>query len=344
VLWSPGDPSDPNPPVSYDVVEYTNLGNIPQDGANSTSDRWILDGFVLSAVRTYEGAGSYYSGAVNQESHTLQATTFYTVTAETDTFTSRVWYDIETDWDYAYFEVSTTSGATWESVPGNLTTDYDPHGNNRGNGITGSSGGWVEAIFPLTEHIGNEIEIRFSYITDQSVLEEGIYVDLPGPVPTYEEKTIVASEITDTLLAVTPDAPGNFTYRVRARDAENQASLWSFSESIEITDVTGVGDTPLLASRLGANYPNPFNPVTTIPYTVGESPGTGGMVKVRLRIYNVAGQPVATLVDGPAAPGVYRAEWNGRTRAGEPLSSGVYFARLVIGDEQRFTRKLVLLK
>ena len=65
---------------------------------------------------------------------------------------------------------------------------------------------------------------------------------------------------------------------------------------------------------------------------------------VSLRIYNAAGQLVRTLVDDMRAPGVvHTVEWNGRNNAGQSVSSGVYFYRLV-SKEFTQTRKMVLLK
>jgi hypothetical protein len=345
VNWAPILPPDPNPAVSYDVIEYKNPGWIARDGANAVSDLWIFDEFVVSTARKYEGTGSYFSGtAENSSSHTLQTATSYSVTTDSDSLRFLAWYDIEPDYDYAYVEVSTNHGANWSTIPGNITTNYNPYGTNRGNGITGASTGWVPAIFPLTAYLGSDIEIRFNYVTDPGVLREGFYADYIGPVPTYESIGPVASAIPDTFLAVTPEEPGTFVYRVRARDAENQIGPWSLARSITITDVTGIGDTPVLATRLGQNYPNPFNPTTRIPYTVGASAGAGRPVDVVLAIYNVAGELVATLVDRPIAPGRYETVWAANSDNGRSVASGVYFARLTVGSEQALTRKLVLLK
>jgi hypothetical protein len=330
--------------VSYDVLEFKNLGSLEQDPAESQSDLWVYDGFSHSTARSYEGSGSYYSGAANYSSHTMQTATFYRVLPETDSLTCYVWYDIETHWDYAYLEVSADGGLSWETVPGSLTTNDNPNGNNRGNGITGSSPGWILAIFPLTQYLGEELELRFSYVMDASVLEEGLYVDLPGPVPTFEERTIIASGVQDTTLTLVASEIGDFTYRVRALDAESQKSRWSNSETISIIDLTAVDVVPELVSRLGPNYPNPFNPVTRIPYTVGTTNGGDKPVRVHLGIYNVAGERVATVVDRELPPGAYEAVWRGRSDRGRALPSGVYFARLNIADTQVLTRKLVLLK
>lgn len=60
------------------------------------------------------------------------------------------WFDIEQDWDYGLVEVSVDGGATWTTVPGNLTTNPNPNGNNsEGNGITGTTG-WVQGNFDLS--------------------------------------------------------------------------------------------------------------------------------------------------------------------------------------------------
>jgi hypothetical protein len=268
----------------------------------------------------------------------------YSVATDSDSLRFWSWYNIETNYDYAYVEVSTNGGGVWTTIPGNITTTYNPNGPNKGHGITGASPGWVQAIFPLTAYLGTDIEIRFSYVTDQGSLNEGFYADWIGPVPSYESVTMAASAVPDTFLAVTPEEPGTFVYRVRARDAENQIGPWSASRSITIESGTGIGDTPVLATRLGQNYPNPFNPATRIPYVVGASSGADRPVDVVLAIYNVAGERVATLVDRPVAPGRYEAVWTGTSDRGASVASGVYFARLRVGSEQALTRKVVLLK
>ena len=89
---------------------------------------------------------------------------------------------------------------------------------------------------------------------------------------------------------------------------------------------------------LGANYPNPFNPSTTIEYAL---PQAG---PVRLRIYDVLGQKVRDLVrDEMREAGFYRAVWDGRNTAGQAVSSGMYFYRLEAGGGVQ-TRKMALIK
>lgn len=93
--------------------------------------------------------------------------------------------------------------------------------------------------------------------------------------------------------------------------------------------------------ELGQNYPNPFNAATAIPYYLSSVRGRPSAVT--LRVYNVLGQGVRTLVDEEQAPGYYSVVWDGRGGKGEEVSSGIYFCRMKApGFEQ--VRRLVLIK
>jgi hypothetical protein len=85
------------------------------------------------------------------------------------------------------------------------------------------------------------------------------------------------------------------------------------------------------------NYPNPFNPSTSIEYSVPTR------AHVTIEIYNVLGQRVTTLVDETKSAGNYKAEWNGTDVAGKTVSTGVYLYRFKAGDFVE-TKKMVLLK
>ena len=85
------------------------------------------------------------------------------------------------------------------------------------------------------------------------------------------------------------------------------------------------------------NYPNPFNPETTISFGLTEAGYT------TLNIYNIAGQKIATLVQNELSAGTHNITWNGTTRSGEKAASGMYFYRLQSSD-QSVTNKMVLMK
>jgi hypothetical protein len=86
-----------------------------------------------------------------------------------------------------------------------------------------------------------------------------------------------------------------------------------------------------------SNYPNPFNPATTIRYEVAPAQN------VVLAIFDVNGSLVRSLDAGPRSQGVHEKRWDGRDNQGRPVASGVYYARLT-GQQQTLTRKIVLLK
>ncbi len=91
---------------------------------------------------------------------------------------------------------------------------------------------------------------------------------------------------------------------------------------------------------LRQNYPNPFNPETTISFAVG-SAFQGGVV--RLEIFDILGQLVDVVWEGPLAPGRYEATWDGRDRSGRSVASGVYLYRLQAEADQ-LIRRMVLVR
>ena len=92
------------------------------------------------------------------------------------------------------------------------------------------------------------------------------------------------------------------------------------------------------AFSLANNFPNPFNPATTIQYALPQA------ADVELTVYNVLGQPVRTLVAEHQNAGRYVVEWDATNDSGHSLSSGMYFYRLQAGGEFHEVKKMLLLK
>jgi hypothetical protein len=106
---------------------------------------------------------------------------------------------------------------------------------------------------------------------------------------------------------------------------------------------TGVESQPeeglLQRFQLDQNFPNPFNPVTVIRYLLaGDEP-----VHITLRVYNLLGEEIITLIDRDQISGIYEVIWDSRDKNGGNVSSGVYFYRLKVGSFTS-TRKMVLLR
>ena len=89
---------------------------------------------------------------------------------------------------------------------------------------------------------------------------------------------------------------------------------------------------------LEQNYPNPFNPETSIRY------GIPSKSSVSIKIYDIMGREIAVVVDNETkSKGWYTAVWNGRDKLGRPAASGIYFCRLIVGNNV-YTKKLMLVK
>jgi hypothetical protein len=137
-----------------------------------------------------------------------------------------------------------------------------------------------------------------------------------------------------------PGAPGSdeALMKVICFDAALNAAA-DVTDGIFVLDLgTGAGDG-LLPSALtvGRNVPNPFNPRTEIVFSL---PRDG---RASLKVFDLAGRLVRTLIDGDLSAGEHVAVWNGETDAGERAASGVYFYRVDAGPETA-TRKMLLVK
>jgi hypothetical protein len=84
------------------------------------------------------------------------------------------------------------------------------------------------------------------------------------------------------------------------------------------------------------NYPNPFNPATTVMFNLVSAS------QVTLEVYNIMGQRVCTLVDGYRPPGRHEVTWHGTAADGTPAASGIYFCRLTTETEQKHLKMLLL--
>jgi hypothetical protein len=129
-------------------------------------------------------------------------------------------------------------------------------------------------------------------------------------------------------------------------EQKGRATWWMMAMLSGWTATTGVGNDgsgdgiPPAASYKGFElscYPNPFNPSTTITFSLAAP------TDARLAVYDASGALVRTLINGNRSGGAQCIEWNGRSDSGTPVASGVYFYRIT-ADNQMSTKKLLLLR
>ncbi len=174
---------------------------------------------------------------------------------------------------------------------------------------------WTEPYDPVLPVIGYKVYRRFD----------------SGPFVMVQETT--QTQYTETLSLV-----GIYQYYVRVKYINVDGSP---SDTLTIAYPFEVDNndpqTPGMQTRLGANYPNPFNPTTTIAFDLAQSS------PISLRIYNIKGQLVRTLFSGDRSAGTHRIVWNGMDDHNRQVATGVYFYRL---DANGFsqTRKMLMVK
>jgi hypothetical protein len=120
--------------------------------------------------------------------------------------------------------------------------------------------------------------------------------------------------------------------------AQGMAPPVVITEAGTAVDVsTGIGDEVRHVYSLSQNFPNPFNPVTVVQYSLAEKG------HVSITVYDVSGREVRVLVDEEREAGPHSLVWDGRNNDGEDLASGVYFVRYRAGTES-FWKKAALLR
>jgi plastocyanin len=133
---------------------------------------------------------------------------------------------------------------------------------------------------------------------------------------------------------------GFFPYYCIPHESFDMKGTITVEASVGIGDDEETNSGPLpRAMNLSQNYPNPFNPSTTFTVQVPD----GETHETALRVYNIRGSLVSTIVSGRLSGGEYHFGWNGRSDLGEALPSGIYIYRLEYGN-QSITKKMTMLK
>jgi hypothetical protein len=177
------------------------------------------------------------------------------------------------------------------------------------------------------EHSGDGVQLRWSIVEGVGIQGFNVYRSLQQEAGfgRINEQLIPADKGNEY---VDRDASAGTTYWYRLGAVADDGEWMSQTVSIEV---------PKAALALHQNHPNPFNPSTTISFTLPER------ARVTLAMYDVKGTLVRRLVDETVGDGYQERIWDGKDANGSQVGSGVYFYRLTAGDKT-LTKKMVLLK
>jgi len=130
-------------------------------------------------VEPYSGLYAFYSNQGDESDMTLTRTFDFTDHSGPLTLTYRTWYDLEQDYDYLYLTAS-VDGENWQILTTPSGTANDPAGNSFGwgyNGLSGDGPTWIQEQVDLSQFAGQQVRLRFEYITDAAVNGEGFLLD-----------------------------------------------------------------------------------------------------------------------------------------------------------------------
>jgi hypothetical protein len=185
---------------------------------------------------------------------------------------------------------------------------------------------------------GDVLDIAWDADDDVGVVHARVWLSLDDG-QTYDQ--LLAEGPLDGAASWTVDVPADqssYDARVRVEVLDGQERLTAAeSPSFTLEFNTTAADAPAAVLALAQNHPNPFNPQTVITFSLPRAQ------RASLRIYDLQGKLVRTLVVGEIAAGVHEVTWRGRDDRGGQVASGLYFYRLRSQDGDE-VRKMTLLK
>lgn len=127
---------------------------------------------------------------------------------------------------------------------------------------------------------------------------------------------------------------------IRPQETAVDAGAYEYSGPVNVETVNHAD-----IFQLHQNFPNPFNPSTTIKYSIPNNVvETLHATSVQLKVFNLLGQEIVTLVNEEKPAGTFTIKWDGTNSSGKQVSSGMYFYQLKIGDAYTETKKMLLVK
>jgi hypothetical protein len=187
------------------------------------------------------------------------------------------------------------------------------------------------ANFKPTQSSGHQWEVE---LIVSPLIEMPVHISLlaTGNLPEGQRLYILDKDYDCAI----PIAEQNFSVKISQGMPVRHFKILVGTKEYAEQNSQGISLIPL-NYELGQNFPNPFNPETTIPYQLGRRS------EVTLEIYNIIGQRIRTLVHGVQSTGQYAVTWDGTDDAGKSVATGIYICQFQ-ADEFAATQKLILVR
>ncbi len=187
----------------------------------------------------------------------------------------------------------------------------------------------IPYLSSISQRYNGTVDIKWASYTEPGYFEV-MYKPAEAPASQWQAHIVSGTTEDYQITGLTDGIDYKFKIASIFNPGANEVYLESVTKEFTLESI----EVP--ATRI-SNYPNPFNPQTTIVYDVTKNG------KVKLTVYNIKGQEVRKLVDEAKEPGRYPVVWDGRDSQGTQVASGIYFCRLsVVGKDK--VHKMLMLK
>ncbi|MEA1972966.1 MAG: GLUG motif-containing protein, partial [Candidatus Cloacimonadota bacterium] len=294
-------------------------------GSNSSSSSSISNSYSTSSVT---GSSNHVGGLVGYNYESTISNSFWDTQTSgqtnSDGGTGQTTAEMQT--------LSTFTDAGWDFV-GETDNGTEDHWSMLDNSYPELS--WellnnapvIDYFQPETElEISEEGEVQFSVTASDADNENLNYT-------WYFDN----AEMDETTASYTYFFDTNGVYEVVCEVDDGELSVEnSWIITVDITSADNDVEIPQSTELVG-NYPNPFNPTTTIRFGLHQD------MRVRIDIFNLIGQKIITLLDSEISAGYHSIEWNGENKNGKKVVSGIYYYRMQT-DSKNSIKKMLLLK
>ncbi|MDA3861826.1 MAG: T9SS type A sorting domain-containing protein [Melioribacteraceae bacterium] len=250
-------------------------------------------------------------------------------------------------------DVPTATNQTWSPLGTGTTYYWQVRAVNSGLSLTSAWAGpaqfstWASSAAPLVVPMTGSPIANAVVDTDSPELSwflptqsDGLSYELQYSITGNFNDAVEIKNISTNSVQINNIVDGKkYFWRVRSKDNSDNVSIYSAIGSFIGQGVTDVAEPGIIPENfeVSQNYPNPFNPSTVINYSLPEASF------VSIRVYNMLGQEIATLINEEVNAGVYNVTWNGMNNSGVKVATGTYIYRVVAGTNVT-SKKMILLK